>query len=192
MKNHVWSLYYCLWRFSIKPKVPFSNQWCVLCFQMQSFLTLIYLCLRFSGITLFILHFITKTCLYNFDPLKPHFYTVKLGFTGVYIIFVISAQKHILWVLVRTASARRFYRVPTIYVLSRNMKNIRFFYVKNCHFWVVKFSVYLNRRVFVMSIWNTQNISFNSLLERSSLALYAARYKQPCCITYHCMLTVLI
>ena len=42
-------------------------------------------------------HFITKTCLYNFDPLKPHFYIVKLGFTGVYIIFLISAQKHRLW-----------------------------------------------------------------------------------------------
>ena len=35
---------------------------------------------------------ITKTNLYNFDPLKPHFYIVKLGFTGVYIIFLISAQ----------------------------------------------------------------------------------------------------
>ena len=35
---------------------------------------------------------ITKTCLYNFDPLKPHFYTVKLGFTGVYSIFLISIQ----------------------------------------------------------------------------------------------------
>ena len=35
---------------------------------------------------------ITKTCLYNFDPLKPHFYKVKLGFTGVYIIFLISAK----------------------------------------------------------------------------------------------------
>ena len=51
---------------------------------------------------------ITKTCLYNFDPLKPHFYIVKLGFTGVYIIFLISAQKHRLWVLVRTASPRRY------------------------------------------------------------------------------------
>ena len=50
----------------------------------------------------------TKTCLYNFDPLKPHFYIVKLGFTGVYIIFLISVQKHRLWVLVRTASSRRF------------------------------------------------------------------------------------
>ena len=30
--------------------------------------------------------------LYNFDPIKPHFYIVKLGFTGVYIIFLTSAQ----------------------------------------------------------------------------------------------------
>ena len=51
---------------------------------------------------------ITKTCLYNFDPLKPQFYIVKLGFTGVYIIFLISAQKHRLRVLVRNASPRRF------------------------------------------------------------------------------------
>ena len=27
------------------------------------------------------------------NPLKPHFYVVKLAFTGVYIIFLISAQK---------------------------------------------------------------------------------------------------
>ena len=52
--------------------------------------------------------YITKTCLYNFDPFKPHFYIVKLGLTGVYIIFLISAQKHRMWVLVRTASPRRF------------------------------------------------------------------------------------
>ena len=41
-----------------------------------------------------IFYCITKTCLYNFYPLEPNFYTciVKLGFTGVYII--ISAQKH--------------------------------------------------------------------------------------------------
>ena len=36
--------------------------------------------------------YITETYLYNFDPLKPHFYIVKLGFTGVYIIFHISAK----------------------------------------------------------------------------------------------------
>ena len=37
---------------------------------------------------------ITKTYLYDFDPLKHHFYIVKLGFTEVYIIFLIFAQKH--------------------------------------------------------------------------------------------------
>ena len=51
---------------------------------------------------------ITKTRLYNVDPLQPHFYIATLGFTGVYINFLISAQKHRLLVLVRTASPRRF------------------------------------------------------------------------------------
>ena len=41
-------------------------------------------------------------------PLKPHFYIEKL------------------WVLVRTASARRFYkRVPIIYVLSSNKRKVK-------------------------------------------------------------------
>ena len=76
---------------------------------------------------------ITQTYIYNFDSIKPHFYTVKLGFSGVYIIFLISAQIHRLWVLVRTASTRRFF-----------IWNFQFFFL------VVKFSIYLNRRVFVM------------------------------------------
>ena len=121
-------------------------------------LLILPLCLSTSW---FFQNTIPKTYLYNFDPLKPHFYIVKLGFTGVYIIFLISAQKHKLWVLVRTAS-------PTIYVLSRNMKNIRFFYLNNCHFLVVKFSIYLNRRVFVMDL---------SILASDSLfALYTCIY----------------
>ena len=37
-------------------------------------------------------HVIMKTHLYNFYPLKTYCYIVKLGFTGVYIIFLISAQ----------------------------------------------------------------------------------------------------
>ena len=91
---------------------------------------------------------ITKTDLYNFDPLKPHFCIVKLGFTGVYIIFLISAQKHRLWVLVRTASA------------SSSTHNLRFeqkyekyqkFLSENFQFLVMKFPIYLNRRVFVMN-----------------------------------------
>ena len=89
--------------------------------------------------------FIMKTCLYNFDPLKPHFYIVKLGFTGVYIIFLISAQKHRLWVLVRTASA-------SIHNLCFEQKYGKYqsFLPENFRFLEVKFSIYLNRRVFVM------------------------------------------
>ena len=36
-----------------------------------------------------VMEYITKTYLYNFDPRKPQFYIVKLGLTGVYIIFLI-------------------------------------------------------------------------------------------------------
>ena len=86
--------------------------------------------------------YITKTCLYNIDRLKPHYYIAKLGFTGVYIIFLISAQKHRLWVLVRTASPRRFKQVPTIYVLSRNMKNFRIFIWKFSFFGGKIFSIF--------------------------------------------------
>ena len=35
---------------------------------------------------------IMKTYLYNLDPLKAHFYTVKLGFTGVHTFFLMSAK----------------------------------------------------------------------------------------------------
>ena len=51
--------------------------------KMYRFVSILYIKIRND---------ITKTCLYNFDSLKPHFYIVKLGFTGVYIIFLISAQ----------------------------------------------------------------------------------------------------
>ena len=44
------------------------------------------------------------------------------------------------------------------------MKDIRIFHVKNCHFLVVKFSVYLNRRVFVMS----KNISIYAIFNDQS------------------------
>ena len=119
-------------------------------------------------------NYITKTRLYNFDPLKPHCYIVKLGFTGLYIIFLISAQKHRLWVLVRTASSRRFLRVPTIYALSRNIKKKYLnFCFENFPILVVKFSIYLNRRVFVIGtrIPYVMRTRFRMLC-RNSLNLY--------------------
>ena len=54
------------------------------------------------------IHYITKTGLYNFDPLEPHFYIVKLGFTRGMRYFSYFCSKHRLRVLVRTASPRRF------------------------------------------------------------------------------------
>ena len=72
--------------------------------------------------TLFLIHHENKHQ-YNIDPLKPHFYIVKVGFTRVYIFFLISAQKHRLWILVRTASNE----YPQSMLFSRNMKNVRIF-----------------------------------------------------------------
>ena len=76
--------------------------------------------------------FITKTCLYNFDPLKPHFYIVKLGFTGVYIIFeaVLTSTHNLCF--------------KQTYVKYQNFLSEKF------HFLVVKFPLYLNRHVFLM------------------------------------------
>ena len=71
----------------------------------------------------------TKTYLDIFDPLNPLLYSKTGVFRGIHyaLCFFFYAQKHRLSVLVRTASPRRFKRVPTIYVLCRNMKNIRIF-----------------------------------------------------------------
>ena len=95
---------------------------------------------------------ITKTCLYNFDPLKPHFYIVKLGFTGICIIFLISAQNIDCGYSLEPPHRGGPNEYPQSMFLSRNMKSMSFFYLKNFQFLEVKFSVYWNRRVFVMEI----------------------------------------
>ena len=79
---------------------------------------------------------ITKTRLYNFDPLKPHFYIVKLEFTGVYIIFLNSAQKH-----------RLCTHNPCF---EQKYEKYQSFSSENFQFLEVNFFIYLNRRVFVM------------------------------------------
>ena len=50
-------------------------------------------------------------------PLNPHFYIVKPGFTGVDIIFIISAQN------IDCVYSLEPPRVPKIFVFSRNVKN---------------------------------------------------------------------
>ena len=69
---------------------------------------------------------ITKTYLYNFDPLKPHFYIVKLGLKGVYIIFFIFAQKIDCGYSLEPPRRGGSNEYHNLY-LSRMIKNIRIF-----------------------------------------------------------------
>ena len=72
---------------------------------------------------------------------------IKLGFTRVYIIFSYFCSKSIDC----GYSLESPRRVPTNDVLNRKMKHIRVFYLKIFSFLEVKFSIHLNRRVFVMT-----------------------------------------
>ena len=93
---------------------------------------------------------ITKTRLYNFDPLKPHFYIVKLGFTGVYIIFLISVQNIDCVYLLEPPRRGSSNEYPQSIFWAEIWKISGFFIWKCSIFIVVKLSIYLNRRVFVM------------------------------------------
>ena len=76
-----------------------------------------------------------QTSPYNVDPLSPHFYKVNLGFTGVYIIFLILALKH------------------TIYICyEHNKKHITIFHLKVIIFTAVKYYSILHGRVIVMLV----------------------------------------
>ena len=97
--------------------------------------------------------FIRITCPCNEDPFTPHFYIVKLGFTGV-LFFLIFALNHRLWVLVRTASL-------TIYVLGKNKKYTTIFHLKIIIFTAVKYCSILHtcRHVCVMfNIYSSINL----------------------------------
>ena len=85
-------------------------------------------------------------------PLKPHFYIVKLGFTGVYNIFLISAQKHRLWVSLEPPHRGGSNEYLNLCFEQKYEKYQSFFYLNISQFLEVKFSIYLNRRVFVMYI----------------------------------------
>ena len=96
---------------------------------------------------------ITKTCLYNFappPPLKPHFYIVKLGFTGVYIIFLISAQNIDYWYSLEPPRRSGSNENPQSMFWAETWKIQKGFLSENFQFLEVKFSIYFNRRIFVM------------------------------------------
>ena len=75
--------------------------------------------------------FITKTYLYNADPLKSHFYIAKLGFTGVDEAVLTSTHN---------------------LCFKQKYEKYHNFLSENFQFLEVKVSRYLNRRVFVMNV----------------------------------------
>ena len=75
----------------------------------------------------------------NIPPFKPHFYIVKLGFTGVYIIFP-TLQENIEAVLTSTHNL----------CFEQKYKKYQTALSENFPFLVVNFSIYLYRRIFVM------------------------------------------
>ena len=85
--------------------------------------------------------FITKTCLYNFDPLKPHFYIVKLGLKGYTLIFLFLLKNKDYGYLLE----------PPLY-FEQEYEKYQNFLSENFPFLVVKFSIYLNRHVFIMVV----------------------------------------
>ena len=97
---------------------------------------------------------ITKTCLYSFDPLKPHFYIVKLGLQG-YILFFLFLLKNIGCGYSLEPPRRGGSNEYPQYMFWAEMWKISEFLSENFQFLVVKFSIYLNRRVFVMNRINS-------------------------------------
>ena len=92
---------------------------------------------------------IPKTCLYNIVPLKPHFYIVKLGFTGVCIISLISVQKIDCGYSLEPPRRGGSNEYPQSMFWAEIWK-ISDFLSEIFMFLEVKYSIYLNRRVFVM------------------------------------------
>ena len=62
----------------------------------------------------------------NCVPPQPHFYIAKPGYAGVYLFFLFLRQN--------IDCGYSLERVPTIYVLSKNKKNIKIFQLKIFNF----------------------------------------------------------
>ena len=92
---------------------------------------------------------IKKTCLHNFDLLKPHFYILKPEFTGVYIIFLISAQNIDCGYSLGPPRRGGSNEYPQSIFWAEIWK-ISEFYICKFSFFGYNFSTYLNRHVFVM------------------------------------------
>ena len=111
----------------------------------------------------------------------PPYIPLLYSKTGVYReihYFLIFAPKHRFWVLVRIASVRRFLRVPTIFVLSKNKKNVAIFSLKITIFTAFKNRCILHGRVFVMDGGNDDwtKTSSNEPIEQITRSNDAIKY----------------
>ena len=96
-------------------------------------------------------HYITKTCPCNEHPLTPHFYIVKLGFTGVYIIFLFLLQN----------IGCGYSLEPRTHNLCFEQKNetLQKNYIENYHFYCRENRCKLHGRDFVMKFVEFVNTS---------------------------------
>ena len=109
------------------------------------------------------------TCLCNENHWTPHYYIVKLGFTRVYFYFLMFALTHRSRALVRTASVRRFWREPTIYMsIWAKLRKISHFNPKITIFTAMKYCSILHGHICVMQ--NKISSSFVIIYYRSPTA----------------------
>ena len=81
-----------------------------------------------------------KTCLYNFDPLKPHFCIVKLGFTEVNIILSLL-KNTVRWYSLEPPLRGGSNEYPESMFWAEIWKISEFYFTKTFHFLEVKFSL---------------------------------------------------
>ena len=100
---------------------------------------------------------ITKTCLYNFDPNKSHFYIVKLGLQG-YTLFFLFLLKNIDCGFSLEPPHRGGSNQYLQSMFWAEIRKISEFFIWNRHILVVKFLLYLNRRVFMLFSLNSYSL----------------------------------
>ena len=94
--------------------------------------------------------YITKTSQCNEDPLTPHLYIIKLGFTGVYIIFLILLQNIDCGYSLELPHWGGSNVYPRSMFWAKIRKNITIFYLKIIIFTAVKYFCILYGHVIVM------------------------------------------
>ena len=95
--------------------------------------------------------YIRKTCPCNVYPLKPHFYIVKLGYTGIYLFFLFLLQDIDCGYSLEPPRRGGSNEYPQSMSWSKNKKNIENFLLKSFNFYNLKKLCILHGHVFVMN-----------------------------------------